>query len=63
MTEVQRVADFFRTLEQFSELQTGEDVLLWQDNTKELFRVNADSTQSTVSQLTIETNLEGQSPS
>lgn len=40
--ELRRVADFFSTLEQFTELQIGEDVLWWQrKSSKGLFMVNA----------------------
>lgn len=39
--ELQRVADSYSSLEQFTGLQTGEDVLWWQGNNRGLFKVNA----------------------
>ena len=35
--EINRVADFFNTLNQFSGLQTGEDTLWWQGNNKGVY--------------------------
>ncbi|WMV38505.1 hypothetical protein MTR67_031890 [Solanum verrucosum] len=67
--EIPRVTKFFSTIDQFSGLKAGQDILQWQGNSNGTFKVNAayrkmnqPSTKPADTSMALETNLESQNP-